>query len=447
MRKPNVLFILVDQLRYDLFSYRNNKYIETPNIDRLANGGVSFENAICAAPLCGPSRAAILSGRYSKDNYLFVNREPGQEGPWLRDLKTYDEILFDNGYECVWNGKWHNGQGHRDCYSEDSFFFGHHCDDYHSYLNEKYDFPNEKEQKIDRYTNWAYTPFDVDDVMREIKGQGVYDMPHHNEAGLLNIEPEDSLTAWTVRQSIDYLNKSHDKPFSLTCSILHPHAPLLTTAKYADLYKNTNFPLPENIEVLAKENSPIPNAFSHENLREYTRLYYSLVKEVDDWVGELLNALENNNLTENTLVVFTADHGDLLGSHGTLSKKEFYEECLRVPLLMRFPQIINAKSVSKMGASGVDLAPTILECCGIRNIEEMDGKSLIPKIDNYEDEFVFSELRGRTCYRSNKWKIVLEKNECTHLYDLEKDKYEKNNIANVAEYKDIQSKLKKLSEK
>ncbi len=126
-----------------------------------------------------------------------------------------------------------------------------------------------------------------------------FHMPHHNEAGILNIDSDDSLTAWTVKHSIDFLDTAPQVPFSLTCSILQPHAPLLTTSKYIEMYENIDFPLPQNIETLSKENSPIPDGFSHKNLQEYTRLYYSLVKELDDWVGKLLNALDRNNLTNN----------------------------------------------------------------------------------------------------------------------------------------------------
>jgi len=246
----------------------------------------------------------------------------------------------------------------------------------------------------------------------------------------MDIEPLDSLTAWTVKHSVDFLDAGPQFPFSLTCSILHPHAPLLTTLKYADLYKDINFPLPPNRETLAKENSPIPGGFSYDNLQEFTRLYYALVKELDDWIGELLKALDRNNLTSNTLVVFTSDHGELLGSHGTLSKKEFFEESLRVPLIMRLPGKIPAGSILNGPASGVDLAPTILDYCGIKTKEQMDGISLKEQLKEKEvdDRYIFSELKGRTCWRSNTWKVVFKGNKCVQLYNLQNDKYENKNL-------------------
>ena len=426
---PNILFILVDQLRFDLFSHRQNSYIDTPNIDRLADEGSMFANAICSSPLCGPSRAAMLTGRYSKDNYIICNREPEEEGPWLGELQTYNEILATNGYTCAWHGKWHNGRGHQDCYSKGSFNFGHNIKAYYNYLWEKYPLPKGGNLKKDRYTGWSYKPWKVDEAMSRAKERGFH-MPHHNEAGIMDIEPDDSLTAWTVKHSVDFLDADPQLPFSLTCSILHPHAPLLTTSKYADLYKDINFSLPPNIEALAKDNSPIPDGFSYENLQEYTRLYYSLVKELDDWIGELLKALDRNNLTNNTLVVFTSDHGELLGSHGTLSKKEFFEESLRVPLIMRLPGNIPSDSILSGHSSGVDLAPTILDYCGIKSIEEMDGISLKEQLSGkqVDDRFIFSELRGRTCWRSNTWKIVFEGVKCVQLYNLQDDKYENKNL-------------------
>lgn len=429
--KPNVLFILADQLRYDLFSCRQNPYIDTPNIDKLADEGALFANAVCSSPLCGPSRAAILTGRYSKGNYIICNREPDQEGPWLGELQTYDEILTKNDYTCTWHGKWHNGRGHQDCYSKDSFNFGHNINSYHNYLRKKYPLPRGNSLKTDRYTGWPYQPWEVDDVMSQAAERGFH-MPHNNEAGIIDIDSDDSLTAWTVKQSIDFLNAGPQLPFSLTCSILHPHAPLITTIKYADLYRDINFSLPPNIGALARDDSPIPGSgFNHSNFQEFSRLYYALVKELDDWVGELLKALDRNNLTSNTLVIFTADHGELLGSHGTLSKKEFFEECLRVPLLMRLPDDIPAGSILNGPASGVDLAPTILDYCDIEIDGSMDGCSLREQIkgEKVDNHFVFSELKDKICWRSNTWKVVFKKKKCVQLFNLQTDKYEKRNLA------------------
>ncbi len=140
------------------------------------------------------------------------------------------------------------------------------------------------------------------------------------------------------------------------------------------------------------------------------------------------------------MVVFTSDHGELLGSHGTLSKKEFFEESLRVPLIMRLPNKIPAGSILTSNVSGVDLAPTILDYCGIKTNEQMDGISLKEQLEGkkIDDHFIFSELKGRTCWRSNTWKVIFEDKKCVQLYNLLEDKYENNNMVFDLENKEAQ---------
>ena len=154
--RPNVLTIMCDQLRYDVFSHMGHAGIQTPNLDRLAREGVDFTEATCAAPLCGPSRAAILTGRYSYDgDYAPRNAEPHAPSLFLHDVRTIDEILSDAGYHVEYHGKWHVGNGHRQCYRGDNVVFGHDMRVYHDYLAKLYDWPGKTDRKY-RVESYSY---------------------------------------------------------------------------------------------------------------------------------------------------------------------------------------------------------------------------------------------------------------------------------------------------
>lgn len=434
MSTPNVLTILVDQLRYDACSHRGNTIVATPHIDRLASEGVVFTDATCSSPLCGPSRAALLSGCFAVDGaYRFANCEPDEAGPWNQSITTVDEALEAGGYTVAYQGKWHLGKEHLECYGERADIFGHHISAYRAYLATKYGEPIASEhQRLDQhYTGWPYHHMPVDEQMASATGKGLR-MPHHQQAGVLDIADEDTLTAWTVRKTLDFLAASPTRPFATTCSILHPHAPLIASPHYARMFDPHAMPMPVNLQATREPNPPIPGAIpaTPEGLGQYMALYYGLVKEVDDWVGRILDALDHAGLTENTLVIFTADHGELMGSHATLSKGKFYEECLRVPLLMRLPGRIPAGIRRHTPATGVSIAPTILDYCGLPPLELTHGQSLRAAIDGAgeQPEWAYSELGKRRCLRSHAWKYAPDEEFGAELYDLRDDPFEMHNL-------------------
>ncbi len=431
--RPNVLFILIDQLRYDVFSHRGNRIIQTPNIDRLASEGFLLSDATCSTPLCGPSRASILSGCFSRGRkFEYRNCEPEEKGLWLKDISTVDEALARAGYHVEYHGKWHTGREHRSCYKGDTRVFAHRMTDYHAYLAERYpNPPDDAEHKIDRYTKWPYRYWPVDEMMAAAKKKGFL-MPHHNEAGVIEVSDQDTMTAWTVRKTINFLRSRPPTPFCVTCSILQPHAPLIANAKYARMFDPAVMPMPPNVTHSFQENPPIPGAVPADasGLGQFMALYYGLVKELDDWVGWLLAALDEQGLTDETLIIFTADHGEMMGSHRTFSKMKFFEECLRVPLILRWPGVIPADRQSSAPASGADIAPTILDYCGIPPLRQFDGRSLRPVIEGASsgDDYAYSEHRAGQCLRSTAWKYVVVDGQRPRLFDLQNDPYEMLNL-------------------
>ena len=362
----NVLFLMADQFRHDALSCAGNPIVETPNLDRLAAEGVRFTDAVCSSPLCGPSRASLLTGQYAHGHRCWGNFEIGHPGGLPESAQTWDETLAANGYRVEYHGKWHTGAANRSCYHDGLPYY---LDRYHKYLEEQY--PGRKKaegEAVDRYTKWPYRPFPVDRMMAEAIRRKL-SMPHHNEAGENTVPASKSLTAWTAGGVVRFLQSKPKQPFSITCSILHPHAPLVASPPYTAMYNPAKMPMPRVLddEFTPPEQRGIPKALTltPDGLGTYIALYYGLVREVDDWVGRILAALDGAGLASNTLVVFLADHGEMLGEHSRVSKMVFYEASLRVPLLMRLPGRIPKGRKLRAPASGADVAPTILDYCNI----------------------------------------------------------------------------------
>jgi arylsulfatase A-like enzyme len=433
----NILTIITDQQRFDSLSCMGNQVVHTPNLDRLASRGALFTNATCSHPLCGPSRASLLSGLYSHGHQFMRNAYIDREG-LNEEIETVDEILHNNGYHTEYHGKWHTGSGNRGCY------FGG-LDDfselYKQYLDEKYPpGPLKENQRMDRYTGREYEYNKLDDLMLNASKNGYY-MPHHNESGKIDVAPEDTLTAWTAQRVIRFLENKPQEPFAVTCSILHPHAPLVAAEPYYSLYDPAKMPMPDNVQddLKVKRRKCVPDALplTPEGLGTYISLYYGLVKEVDDWVGRILDRLEQCGLADRTLILFTSDHGELMGSHGTVSKMEMFEEAIRVPLIMSLPGVIPENQRLDVPVSGADIMPTILDFAGLEVPGNVHGRSVKGIITGKEEnarDFALCELGFMKAIRSKDWKLILNPrlngniNEPYQLYHLKEDKGEQRNL-------------------
>ena len=441
-QRPNVLVVLVDQLRYDVFSHMGDSVVETPHIDRLASEGVVFTDAICSSPVCGPSRASLLSGCYSYDGcYVQANREPTQKSPWNVPIKTVDEALTDSGMHVEYHGKWHVGSDHLDCYRGEERVFGHKLTEYHDHLAERYEAPEpEGDYKFDNYTQWPYRFWDIDKQIEEgLKNHAIFHTP---QAGVIEVADEDTLTAWTAQKTIRFLESEPSAPFAVTCSILHPHGPVVANETYAGLYDSDAMPMPENLDGYfgpgpgqRGKKPSIPDAIPADGsgLGQFMALYYGLVKELDDWMGKLLDALEKSGHQDDTLVIFTSDHGEMMGNHNLFGKGIFLEESLRVPLVMRYPNGVQPGQRLRAPATGADLAPTILDYCGVEPLEQFHGNSLRGVIDGGDPDspYAYSELGNRQCLRSTEWKLVLESGKASELFDLGNDPLEMENVLDL----------------
>ncbi len=439
--RTNILIIMTDQQRYDIFSHRGNTHIETPHLDRLAEEGVLFTDATCTDPLCGPSRAAMLSGCYRFDGkYKRANREPDGPSLFTEKITTADEALAQAGYHVEYHGKWHTGNEHLGCYRGDNRVWGHRLPEWHDHIASKYDRPEGHEYAVDPYSGWPYRKVPLDDIASR-EASGKYTVYKNNCYGIFEIENEDTMTAFTVDKTVRFLESGPEKPFSVTCSILHPHLPFTPNQYYADMFAPDDMPIPDNIESFyhpdfnmfhgdRDRKKAIPELISPDGkgLGQFLALYYALIKEVDDQVGRLLDTLEKAGYKDNTLVIFTSDHGDMGGSHNCFAKGNFFEESLRVPLIMRYPDGIPAGTVLNSPAAGADLAPTILDYSRIPLLPQFHGRSLKTDIETGRSEqtWAYAEMQsqGRDyyCMRSHEWKVIFDREyKPAVLFDLKND--------------------------
>jgi arylsulfatase A-like enzyme len=437
--RPNVLFLMADQLRWDALAVNGGRIVATPNLDRLSARSVNFRQAICAAPMCGPSRAGILTGRLMSAHGCLTNERADSVTGIRAEVPTFDEILAAAGYRCEYHGKWHTGGTHRDCYAVGP---GDFLQEYRAEMLAKHGLPADASGagwQHDFYTKLPYRPFEADLLIRAAIKNDVF-IPHRPEIGETYLPAEDSLTAWTAQRVIRFLRSKPPTPFSFTGSFLAPHAPLIAPAPYSTLFDPREMPLPENMEddwELPAHVRPIPAALpaTPEGLGRFMALYYGLVAELDHWIGEILRALDESGLAEDTLVVFTSDHGELLGSHRMVSKGIFFEEALRVPLLVAAPGG-RSGAASEACASGRDLFATLLDLCGAAlPAGPLAARSLraaleSPVADAALDAAV-SELNAGDerfyALRTREWKLVLSSGPPA-LFHLAEDPLERHEV-------------------
>ena len=348
-KAPNILYIMSDDHAAHSISAYGSRINQTPNIDRLATGGMRFDNCFCTNSICTPSRAAILTGQYSHKNGVYtLNDRLDPARPHVA------KSLQSAGYQTAMIGKWHLA-------SDPTGF------DY-----------------------WNILP-----------GQGIYHNPDFIENGTRK-KFEGYCTDLIGDFSLDWLKKRDaSKPFFLMCHHKAPHRPWQPSAKYAHLFDGKDIPEPSNlydhyegrsksvasVKMKVGENSTKtdlkvdrPAGLEGDALRKWAYQYYikdylRCVQSVDDNVGRLLDYLEAEHLVDNTLVIYTSDQGFFLGDHGFYDKRLMYEESLRMPFLVRMPGMIRPKTVSKDMILNIDFAPTFLDLAGIGKPAEMQGRS------------------------------------------------------------------------
>ena len=471
--KPlNVVWFCTDQQRYDTLTCTGNPYIRTPNLDRLAKEGVIFTNAYTQCPICTPSRASFLTGRYPCVTKAFYN---GND-TFSKDEILITKFLADEGYTCGLAGKLHltAASGRMEKRTDDGYSvmkWSHHPHDdwaegvnhYQTWLKEKgYDW---NEIYGGRFTTMATWP----------------PKENPNYSGkTVGVPAELHQTTWCVSETIDFIEaqKGKDSGWLISINPFDPHVPLDPPEEYKARLKIEDMPLPlwkpgemdnkpphqQKDYVIGGQNGGADSiiGMSDDEKREFWRDYYAEIELIDDQLGRLMDYLDETGQRDNTLIIFMSDHGEMAGDHGLYWKGAyFYEALTHVPLILSCPSLIKQGVVSEGLVELVDIAPTVLDLMGYEIPYYMQGKSfkniLTGKAspDHFRDS-VYSEFYSclvgchddifATMYYDGRFKLVnYHGKDYGELYDLKNDPGEFDNRWDDPDFAQLRALLMKKS--
>lgn len=452
--KPNVLIIMCDQLRSDAIGAAGKyPFLKTPNIDRLAGQGARFTNAYTPCAVSGPGRASLLTGLLVEHHGVIRNEtvcaDPETAG--ITKLPTFEQVLSDNGWYVEFQGSWDGPKMWRNCHH-----FIERADGFRPYMQAKYgSAPAPEGASYDPIMCAWYMPSPIDrDRYYGFDEEGNSLSPFMKMTpdfhGRLLVDEADTKTAYQASRGIEALQRVRNinNPFLITISISAPHSPLVAAERFYNMYLDEDIPIPASINDDLK-GSPYEGTMLWQSPREYSNPetlrymianYLGLVSEVDEWVGRILEALEQTGKAANTIVVFLADHGEQLGEHGMREKNHFYEGSEKVPFIFCWPGHIKPRIVDK-NTSTIDLFPTLMDYCGIDDYAQRDGRSARPVIEGKyhgRNEVVTEWLyygRNQASHmivKNRRWKLILnydqESPRRPGLYNLKRDPDEMVNL-------------------
>lgn len=445
--RPNLLYILTDQQRADTMACYGNDLIDTPSFNELADSSFIFENAYVTQPVCSPSRATMLTGLYPHNS-----RVPACNIPLPPEIPTIAELLPDE-YVCGYYGKWHLGDeifpqhGFTErVATEDSYRRYYSKPEYYSQLSEYHHFLMEQ----------GFTPDSA------TMGHPVFSRAF--EAAL-----EDRLTkaSFLGDKSAEFIHANAGNPWMLMVGFLEPHPP--HTGPYNDMYDPATIPVGESfMKRPGSDNSRLNRVMgsyymesedygcdlsTEDGWREIRARYWGNVTLVDRALGRILAALEESGQADNTIVVLTSEHGEMLGDHGILGKTVMYEESVKVPMVVRVPWLSQEQVRISGNFSHINTFPTLMSLMGQPVPEETYGKDLTPVLkgeQTLENENVFIEWNEndghpipgeaevnpqmRTPWRSiisaDRWKLNVSAHDSCELFDLNADPCEMVNLFN-----------------
>jgi arylsulfatase A-like enzyme len=450
MVRPHVLIFMTDQQRADCLGCAGHPQLRTPNIDALAAAGVRFAQATTASPICMPARASFATGLYPHNHGIW--RNDGQ----LSTDRTFFQALRSAGYFTAAIGKSHYYEPRR---------VGGHVRDREAYMHALgIDYVHE--------TTGAQAAIHMESyVTDEWKKQGVWesiasDFHHRQAVGGLIVAPspagvDQHLDSYVGRQAETFVDGyDREAPLCLFVGFPGPHDPLDAPGAYASMYSPAETPppipvpppnpaLPEEVRrkkaftVWAPSKlKPVPRARAN---------YYGKISLIDAWVGRIVGAVERRGWLDDTLVVFLADHGDMLGDHGRLKKSTFHESSVRIPLILRWPARIRANDVTDALAEIGDVFPTLLEAVGCEASAQNLGRSLWPVIVDPAMElrdFQLSEAEfgdRQFMLRSKRYKLAVDSASRAYmLYDLARDPMEQHNLVADASMQTVKGELQQI---
>jgi choline-sulfatase len=451
--QPSILMVICDQMVAALIGAYGHPVVQTPNLNQLVAEGVRFDNFYTSCPICVPARSSLMTGKYVSHTGCYDNG-----AMFGADQPTLCHYLSIAGYDTVASGKMHfvgpdqlHGFQRRlttDIYPSDFNWL-----------------PERPEEGFEEFSAFHVNPMAIDHVtggVRQWSMQFDYDEETHFRA-LEYIRSKRSQYTGSLQKE---LPPRDERPFFLCVSYTHPHEPLHVTQELWNLYEGQQIELPEIPANLTELEHPMDkqlNIFqgTHqvdlddpEALYNMRRAYYGLVTYVDRKVGELLQALEDFGLKDNTLVLFLSDHGDMLGERRMIQKRVFYENAARIPWILSCPPRWEGGIVVPEPVSIVDVMPTILDFAGVKQerIVPVDGRSVIPLVEGERDpeRAVFAEhhtegiITTSFMVRQGDFKYIHTTGYAPRLFNLAEDPKEWNNLAGRPEVHEIEQRLHNL---
>lgn len=415
-RPPNILLIVTDQLRYDCIGSSGRYPVATPNLDRLASRGRRYTNAYSPIPTCCPARQTMMCGRTAESLGAYWNYDMIPAKSLTPEIPTFSSELKRAGYSTSFIGKWHVSP------------------DY-SPLDLGYD------------TNITHGEYHR--MLRELGQNPEFTRGWLGEENPLPLELSE--THWLADKAIGELERLSDgsSPWHLSVDFNEPHLPCRPSRPFSTMYDPRELPRWQGFDddfhdkPYIQRQMPLNwrlDGMSWEDWSRTVALYYGIISQTDDAVGRILDRLDSLGAAENTLVIFTSDHGDMCGSHHMIDKHYvLYDDVVHVPLIISWKGKIAAGEVERGFVNNcLDLAPTILEAAGIESRENLLGKSLL--CDRSESRYAYSTFNGQQfglytmrMIRGERWKYIWNTTDIDELYDLENDPGELYNLIRTPE--------------
>ncbi len=434
-RQPNIVLIMADQMAAAPLPVYGGKVVKAPHLEQLAQRGTVFDAAYCNSPICAPSRFSMLSGRLPTAIGAFDNASE-----FAASTPTLAHYLCAAGYRTILAGKMH--------------FIG--PDQLHGY---------EERVVTDIYpADFAWTPNWLAGPTDKPSGISMQNVIQSGKCvRSLQMDYDDEVEFWANQKLYDLAREPEQKPFFMTVSFSHPHPPFTVGADYWDRYRHEDIDMPAVPEIplaqrdihsqwLHLSHGADHQPITEDQLRNARHAYYGMISYVDDKVGRLLATLEQCGMRDNTVVVFTSDHGEMLGERGMWYKQSFFEQSVRVPLIVAAPGGRDGRRVVAP-VSLVDLLPTLAELAGVEPdwADPIDGNSFAPLMEwsgdaaerqviaEYTDMGVIAPAR---MIRRGDFKYIYTHGHPAQLYDLGKDPHELHDLAGQAEWNSVEADLR-----
>ena len=429
--RPNLVYVFADQLRRASVGACGDEKAHTPEIDAFARESLDVVNAVSGHPVCAPYRASLLTGKYTTSTGMVINEI--RMNPAHR---CFAHVLNDAGYESSYIGKWH-------LYAAK---LGHHYDPDNSFVP-----PGADRLGFDGY----FAAYNFHHEYYAPKAYYHLDTPEKIYAE--GYEP-DFMTDLAIKRLRE--SAAGDKPFALFLSLGTPHDPWTkenVPAKYLDMFADTDFTLPENYFPSNDSHADLWARFlpfERGKITEWMRVYYAMVANLDENFARILKAVRELGIEDNTIVVFTSDHGEMFGAHGRRAKNIFYDESVRVPFFIRWGDRIGAGS-KDFCFNTVDIMPTLLSLMGLPVPKEAEGKDLslcmTDGADNAEPSLMMGTGPTAMFGSGKEWRAVRDKrftyavyrsDRQEFLFDNLNDPFQKRNLAREREFKVEKERLK-----